>query len=52
MNLLKMATQTNEELMKIVINCVNFAAIKHKNQRRMDSASTPYINHPIGNQLF
>lgn len=28
--------------------CVNFAAIKHKNQRRKDPDKTPYINHPIG----
>ncbi|XP_055618158.1 guanosine-3',5'-bis(diphosphate) 3'-pyrophosphohydrolase MESH1 [Toxorhynchites rutilus septentrionalis] len=28
--------------------CVNFAAIKHRNQRRLDSDKTPYINHPIG----
>ena len=31
-----------------LIECVNFAAIKHRNQRRKDSAATPYINHPIG----
>lgn len=29
-------------------NCINFAAIKHRDQRRLDSAKTPYINHPIG----
>lgn len=28
--------------------CVNFAAVKHRNQRRLDSDKTPYINHPIG----
>lgn len=28
--------------------CYNFAAIKHKSQRRMDVEQTPYINHPIG----
>ncbi|KAK9874549.1 hypothetical protein WA026_005388 [Henosepilachna vigintioctopunctata] len=31
-----------------LIECVNFAAIKHKNQRRSDPQRTPYINHPIG----
>lgn len=31
-----------------LIKCVNFAALKHKNQKRKDSAGTPYINHPIG----
>jgi len=30
------------------MNCVNFAAVKHKNQRRRDTEKTPYINHPIG----
>lgn len=33
---------------KILMDCVNFAAIKHKDQRRMDPEQTPYINHPIG----
>ncbi|XP_026482065.1 guanosine-3',5'-bis(diphosphate) 3'-pyrophosphohydrolase MESH1-like [Ctenocephalides felis] len=28
--------------------CVNFAALKHKDQRRKDAEKTPYINHPIG----
>ncbi len=31
-----------------LIKAANFAAIKHSNQRRKDSAQTPYINHPIG----
>lgn len=30
------------------IRTVDFAAIKHKNQKRKDPESTPYINHPIG----
>ena len=33
---------------KAIIHCTNFAAIKHKNQRRKDLDATPYINHPIG----
>ena len=36
------------DLLIRLVECVNFAAIKHRNQRRKDSASTPYINHPIG----
>lgn len=28
--------------------CIDFAAKKHKNQRRLDTEKTPYINHPIG----
>lgn len=31
-----------------IIKCSNFAAIKHKDQRRKDEEKTPYINHPIG----
>lgn len=27
---------------------MNFAAIKHRDQRRHDSIETPYINHPVG----
>ena len=32
----------------LLVEAVNFAAIKHKDQRRKDAAKTPYINHPIG----
>ncbi|XP_029985749.1 guanosine-3',5'-bis(diphosphate) 3'-pyrophosphohydrolase MESH1-like [Sphaeramia orbicularis] len=32
----------------VLIETVNFAAEKHKNQRRKDPDGTPYINHPIG----
>ena len=38
----------NEEIISIVIKCVDFAARKHKDQRRKDPEKTPYINHPIG----
>lgn len=38
----------SENPVEIIIKCVNFAAIKHKNQRRKDPEETPYINHPIG----
>jgi guanosine-3',5'-bis(diphosphate) 3'-pyrophosphohydrolase len=31
-----------------LLKAANFAAKKHRNQRRKDSARTPYINHPIG----
>ncbi|KAG5270176.1 hypothetical protein AALO_G00189630 [Alosa alosa] len=32
----------------ILLETVNFAADKHRNQRRKDHEETPYINHPIG----
>ena len=31
-----------------LISSVDFAAKKHKNQKRKDKEKTPYINHPIG----
>lgn len=31
-----------------IIKAANFAAIKHKTQKRKDPEGTPYINHPIG----
>ncbi|XP_033625051.1 guanosine-3',5'-bis(diphosphate) 3'-pyrophosphohydrolase MESH1-like [Asterias rubens] len=31
-----------------LIDCVNFSAMKHSTQRRLDPEKTPYINHPIG----
>jgi (p)ppGpp synthase/HD superfamily hydrolase len=31
-----------------LISAVDFAAVKHKDQRRKDKFKTPYINHPIG----
>lgn len=30
------------------MKALNFAAEKHKMQRRKDPEATPYINHPIG----
>ncbi|KAL1444295.1 hypothetical protein MTO96_007081 [Rhipicephalus appendiculatus] len=37
-----------EQIAKTLIETVNFAAIKHRKQRRKDEDATPYINHPIG----
>ena len=31
----------------VVLRAVQFAAEKHKNQRRKDYEASPYINHPI-----
>lgn len=41
-------TLSPDEILSIVIRCVNFAARKHTKQRRKDADGTPYINHPIG----
>ncbi|XP_058461401.1 guanosine-3',5'-bis(diphosphate) 3'-pyrophosphohydrolase MESH1 [Malaya genurostris] len=42
---------SSEDLPTVLLTytkCINFAAVKHRNQRRLDSDKTPYINHPIG----
>jgi (p)ppGpp synthase/HD superfamily hydrolase len=31
-----------------IMRAANFAAIKHRKQKRKDPEGTPYINHPIG----
>jgi GTP diphosphokinase / guanosine-3',5'-bis(diphosphate) 3'-diphosphatase len=31
----------------LVIKAANFAAFKHRNQRRKDADASPYINHPL-----
>lgn len=31
-----------------ILEAVHFAADKHRDQRRKDAVSTPYINHPVG----
>lgn len=38
----------DSEDIKVYTKCIDFAATKHRTQRRMDAAKTPYINHPIG----
>ena len=38
----------NEKELKQILKALNFAAQKHKDQRRKDAAASPYINHPIG----
>jgi len=31
----------------LVVKAANFAAFKHRNQRRKDADASPYINHPL-----
>ena len=31
----------------LVLRAAQFAAMKHRNQRRKDKEATPYINHPL-----
>ncbi len=47
----KMAATTDRDKMAEVgeiMRAANFAAIKHRKQKRKDPEGTPYINHPIG----
>lgn len=37
-----------ENEISLIVRASNFAAVKHKDQRRKDAERTPYINHPIG----
>ena len=36
-----------ENDLKLILKALEFSARKHKNQRRKDVESSPYINHPI-----
>lgn len=36
-----------QDMWSAVLKALSFAADKHRNQRRKDTDSTPYINHPI-----
>lgn len=38
---------TTESELKLLLKALNFAAYKHKDQRRKDVEASPYINHPI-----
>jgi hypothetical protein len=48
---LNMTALNSADVLAVVIKCVDFAAVKHKCQRRKDPEKTPYINHPIGNKI-
>lgn len=50
--LLNMTAALNSaDVLVLIIKCVDFAAVKHVYQRRIDPERTPYINHPIGNKI-
>jgi guanosine-3',5'-bis(diphosphate) 3'-pyrophosphohydrolase len=42
------ANKTPRHGVGLVISATNFAAWKHRDQRRKDVEASPYINHPIG----
>lgn len=37
----------SSESISLILKAVDFAADKHRNQRRKDADASPYINHPI-----
>jgi guanosine-3',5'-bis(diphosphate) 3'-pyrophosphohydrolase len=37
----------NTEDVSLILKAFNFAALKHRDQRRKDERASPYINHPI-----
>ncbi|RWS19311.1 guanosine-3':5'-bis(diphosphate) 3'-pyrophosphohydrolase MESH1-like isoform X1 [Leptotrombidium deliense] len=45
---LNVAVREFDDNMARFVAAVDFAAVKHKDQRRKDPQKTPYINHPIG----
>lgn len=40
-------TSLHRDEIILLMRAVNFAARKHKDQRRKDAAASPYVNHPI-----
>lgn len=46
-----MLADQSGDVLATVIKCINFAAVKHKYQRRKDPEKTPYINHAIGKKI-
>ena len=47
-----MVADQSADILAIIIKCMNFAAVKHKYQRRKDPEKTPYINHVIGKKIM
>ncbi|XP_049842471.1 guanosine-3',5'-bis(diphosphate) 3'-pyrophosphohydrolase MESH1 [Schistocerca gregaria] len=48
LNMSKRGEEASGDVTAKLIQCTNFAAVKHKDQRRKDPEKTPYINHPVG----
>lgn len=46
----EIATRRNGNL--LLLRAVDFAARKHRNQRRKDDRASPYINHPVSVSLL
>jgi guanosine-3',5'-bis(diphosphate) 3'-pyrophosphohydrolase len=39
--------ENKSQAVTLIIKAADFAAFKHRNQRRKDVDASPYINHPI-----
>lgn len=42
-----MPTTPSPEALSLIVRALDFAAEKHRDQRRKDADASPYINHPI-----
>jgi len=42
-----MAKANQSQAVALMVEAADFAAFKHRNQRRKDIHASPYINHPI-----
>lgn len=42
-----MPTPPSTEALSLIVRALDFAAEKHRDQRRKDAEASPYINHPI-----
>ena len=40
--------QAGEKEISLIVRAADFAARKHRSQKRKDLKQTPYVNHPIG----
>ena len=43
---------TTEKKELLILRAIDFAARKHRDQRRKDEEASPYINHPISVSLL
>lgn len=47
----QLALKANDQLIKILVHCIDFAAVRYRLLWRPDK-ETPYINHAIGNYFI
>jgi guanosine-3',5'-bis(diphosphate) 3'-pyrophosphohydrolase len=42
-----MPSDPESQSLPLILRALNFAAVRHRHQRRKDAEASPYINHPI-----